>query len=135
MLNSVTQYLERIIISGKSKASYDDAEVSEAVASIFKQMVLADGVVKKEEISTAVEHLVSDFSYLDASDQDQSIIDHFGEAKGESLFAIAAVINNSLSKKQRKQLKVQLMATALSDNEFHPYEQDFMELVEKLIKN
>lgn len=135
MLKSVTQYLERIIVSGKSKTTYDDAEVAEAVASIFKQMVLADGIVKKEEIGAAVGHLISDFSYLTTAQKDQSIIDYFGEAKGESLFSIAAIINNSLSKKQRKQLKVQLMATALSDNEFHAYEQDFMDLVDKLIKS
>ncbi len=134
MLSSVAQYLERIVVSGKSQANYDDAEVAEAVASIFKQMVLADGVIKKEEITAAVGHLVSEFGYLDTSTSDQSITDYFGEAKGESLFAIASVINNSLSTTQRKQLKIQLMATALSDKEFHPYEQDFMELVDKLIK-
>lgn len=135
MLDSITKYLERIVASGKSKASYDNAEVAEAVASIFRQMVMADGIEKSQEIDAALNHLKANFSYLEDEDNEKEIVEHFNDAKAESLFAIASVINNSLTSAQRKQLKIQLMATALSDNEFHPYEQDFMELIEKLIKS
>ncbi|MGB7336571.1 MAG: TerB family tellurite resistance protein [Salaquimonas sp.] len=135
MLKNVTQYIDRIVAAGKSEAKYSDQEIAEAIASIFKQMVIADGIVKKEEISTAIEQLVSHYGYLETGENAPTITEKFGDADNESLFAIATVINTSLSQTQRKQLKMQLVATALSDKEFHPYEQDFMELVDKLIKN
>jgi uncharacterized tellurite resistance protein B-like protein len=134
MLQSVTDYIERVKAAGSSQETYSEEEVSAAVASLFKQMVLSDGVIREEEIHSAINHLVSKYGYLDKSEPDETIREQFNAAKGESLFPIAVIINSSLSKAQRKQLKIQLMATALSDREFHPYEQDFMDLVDKLIK-
>jgi uncharacterized tellurite resistance protein B-like protein len=134
MLKSVTEYIERIKAKGTSIETYSEEEISTAIASLFKQMVLSDGVIRDEEIESAVNHLVSKYGYLDKGETDQSIRDHFQIARNESMFPIAVIINSSLSKAQRGQLKIQLMSTALSDREFHPYEQDFMDLVDRLIK-
>lgn len=135
MIKAISQYLDRIVSAGKDKAGYDNQDVADAIASLFKQMALADGVVKKEEISAAIGHLVSDYGYLDDNSEGSGIVDKFGRAEGESVFALASVINKSLSAGQRKQLKAQLLATALSDDEFHEYEQDLMELLNRLIKS
>jgi uncharacterized tellurite resistance protein B-like protein len=134
MLQSVTDYIERIRAAGSSQETYSDEEVAAAVASLFKQMVLSDGIIRDEEVASAVNHLVSKYGYLEKGEQEETLHDQFNTAKNESLFPIAVIINSSMTKAQREQLKIQLMATAISDREFHPYEQDFMDLIEKLIK-
>lgn len=134
MLQSVTEYIERIRSKGETTSSYSGEEISIAIASLFKQMVLSDGVIRDEEVESAVNHLVSKYGYINTGEPDEKIREYFDSAKNESLFPIAVIINASLTKTQRKQLKIQLMATALSDREFHPYEQDFMDLIDKLIK-
>ena len=116
------------------KPEFSDEEIADAVASIFKQMVMVDGVVRPEEISSATRSLVGGYGYLDANDPEKSITEKFSNAKHETAYSIAAVLNKALTKAQRKQLKHELMATAMSDQEFHPYEQEYMELVDRLIK-
>ena len=129
----MTGYLERLAKSGGSNAAFDDTDLANAIASLFKQMVLADGIIKEEEVATSVRQLVGKYGYLQTGN-DETITERFGSADSESLFSIAAVINKSMTVEQRKQLLVQLVSIAMSDREFHPYEQDFMQLVEKLIK-
>ncbi len=133
LLKNVTNYLERLITSNGQDVRFEDTELADAVASLFKQMVLADGVVKQEELTTSVRQLVSNYGDL-GSPTDKSITERFSEADNESLFAIAAVINKTMSREQRQQLMVQLISIAMSDREFHPYEQDLMGLIKKLIK-
>ena len=48
MLKSVTEYIERIKAKGTSNETYGEEEISTAIASLFKQMVLSDGVIRDE---------------------------------------------------------------------------------------
>ena len=116
------------------KAIYSDEEIAEAIASIFKQMVMADSVMKPEEIATAVRILIERYGYLETDKQSKTISAHFGDARHETVYTIAAVLNKSLTRAQIIDLKLQLIATAMSDREFHPYEQDYMKLVDRLLK-
>lgn len=134
MLEAVTRYINQLSLPSSGKPPFSDDEIAEAIASLFKQMVIADGVVRQEEVAAAMRGLVSNYGYLESDDGGPSITERFSNAKSETVFSIAAVLNRSLTKNQLAELKLQLISVAMSDREFHENEQDFMELIEKLIK-
>ena len=134
MLEAITQYISRLSHPADGKPPFSDDEIAEAIASLFKQMVMADGVVRQEEVAAAMRGLISNYGYLDSDDTTPSITERFSEAKSETVFSIAAVLNRSLTRAQLAQLKQQLIVVAMSDREFHENEHDFMKLIEKLIK-
>ncbi len=133
MLEAVTRYINRLSRPATGKPPFSDDEIAEAIASLFKQMVIADGVVRKEEVAAAMRGLVSNYGYLDTDETTPSITERFSNAKSETVFSIATVLNRSLTRTQLAELKLQLVSVAMSDREFHENEQDFMQLIEKLI--
>ena len=133
MLESVKNLIDKIG-KGKSDAEYSDEEISEAIATLFKQMVMADGVVREAEIASAISHLVAGYSYLDKEGSASNVAQKYSDAKSETMFTVTAVLNRALTSGQRAKLKSQLLKIAKSDNEFHPDERDFMEMINKLLK-
>lgn len=133
MLESVKNLIDKIG-KGKTEAEYSDEEISEAIATLFKQMVMADGVVREAEIASAISHLVGGYSYLDKDDSAGNLAQKYSEAQSETMFTVAAVLNRALTPGQRAKLTSQLLKIAKSDNEFHPHERDYMEMINKLLK-
>lgn len=133
MLDAVTRYIRRLGFPAAGGQSFTDDEIADAIAALFKQVVLADGVVRSEEIATAMRSLMSNYAHLDLGEGKPGITERFSEAKPETVYSIATVLNRSLSRDKRGELKMQLIAVAMADREFHLYEREYLDLVDKLI--
>ena len=131
MFQSVVNYISRLGAAPQSTA-FSDVETAEAVATLLRQMVLADGVIKQEEINSGIRILKQHYPDLMTIETEQHIIDQIENGDSESIFPLIAILKKNLSKKQFNELKIQLVTLAKSDQEFHPMERDFSELVDKL---
>lgn len=133
MLGAVTKYINRLGFPVGDTPPFSDEEIADAIAALFKQVVLSDGVVRSEEIASAMRSLVSNYSHLKLDEGTPSLTERFSDAKPETVYSIATVLNRSLSKEKRAELKLQLTAVAMADKEFHLYEREYLDLVDRLI--
>ncbi len=135
MLEAVTRYINRLGFPSGNEPAFSDSEIADAVASLFKQVVLADGVVRQEEVAAAMRSLLTNYGHLALEASEPSIVERFSDAKTETVYSITTILNRSLNKKELAELKVHLIAVAMADREFHLYEREFMDLLDKLIKS
>jgi uncharacterized tellurite resistance protein B-like protein len=136
MLDSVIGYLKRLGEGDESAAAFDEEEVAAAIAALLKQMALADGELKQVEAAEASRIFSESYGHLEEGGPGKgAMAEEFENARHETVFPLAVIINKSLSSRQRQDLKGQLMKIAMSDSEFHPDEQDLMALLDNLIED
>ena len=100
----------------------------ETIILMLKQIMFADGVVRKTELDTARQYLRDSYSSVEATKADEKL----DEAESQSIFPLATILRRSLTQEQLLGLRDQLKKIALSDGVFHPYEQDFLALFDEL---
>lgn len=134
MLDNLKQYLENLGTSDlEGNGGFSDEDVAESIILLMKQMMFADGRVKKTELDTAIEFLQN--AYKEDGENSDAAENKLREAEAQSIFPLATILRKSLTKDQLQALRVQLEKIALSDGEFHPFEQDFLVLFDELIGN
>ena len=130
----VTNHLGKFGLSGKPKSNFN-AETAQTIAALFRQLALADGVVKQEEIDAGVDALIKYYPDLVTDITGQDIMVQIKHGDGESIFPLIRILKKNLSDEQFDVLKEQLIAVAKSDQEYHPKEREFIEWVDTIYKN
>ena len=131
MLDNLKRYLENLDSNDPQTGGFSDEDIAESIILLMKQMMFADGRVKKTELDTAIRFLRTAY-HEDEADSTRAE-NKLREAEAQSIFPLATILRKSLTADQLKALRVQLEKIALSDGEFHPFEQDFLLLFDELV--
>lgn len=103
--------------------------------AILKQVVLADGVVRAEEIEAATRILKSAHSESRSAspDTDSKLeTERMLEFDKKTLFSIAFALRRSMTRPQLDKLRENLLVVALSDGIFHTCEENLITLFDEL---
>lgn len=131
MLKNMVEYINKL--GGADNLSdYSKAETAEALATLMRQLIISDGVVRDEEVAECIDILKTNYSQYINAETEPHLKNQLMEGGAESIFPLIAILKNKLSRKEYSLLKTQLITIAKSDKEFHHMEEDFIELVEKL---
>jgi uncharacterized tellurite resistance protein B-like protein len=130
----ITNQLGRLGVS-RQASTHSDPETARTIAALFRQLALADGVVKLDEINSGMDALVRYYPDLLTDKTGQHIVAQIEHGDGESIFPLIKILKKNLSDEQFKLLKEQLIAVAKSDQEYHPKERDFIEWVDEIYNN
>lgn len=131
MLKNVIQYINKLSVD-KLDTEYSKTEIAEALTSLMRQMVLADGVVRDEEVDACVKLLREHHSDIISDETEPHLIKQLKEGGAESIFPLITILKSKLSKPQIEEIKQQLISIANSDKEYHEMEKHFVQLVNEL---
>ena len=129
MFDAIVRYLEELAQGDVSQENYKFSEelIADAIIILLKQIILSDGFVKPEELVTTMA-LLRDCYIKGAGEPVKLDPSRLLETKNQSIFPLAVVLRQSMSKAQLTKLKEHLVMIAKSDGEFHPYEEDLIQL-------
>jgi len=132
------RYMEHLEVgAGVQAVPFSDRDAAESIAILLKQMVLADGVEREEELGAALAILRKRYAreleaYSDVPLADSiEIMENSGH---ESIFPLCRILLKTLDAVELAKLRSQLVEIALADGELHPYEKDLLDLFDQLIR-
>lgn len=131
MLNNLVKYINQLGDTDV-EADFSDEEVAEAIASLMRQLIIADGKIKDEEILESMDILRENYSDLVTEDNEASLAFKLKQGGAESIFPLITIVKNKLSPNRLNLLKSQLLMIAKSDNEYHEMEKELISLVNNL---
>jgi len=131
MLKNMVEYINSLG-SDADESDYSKAETAEALATLMRQLIIADGVVRDEEVAECITILKDNYGQYINAETEPHLKSQLMEGGAESIFPLIAILKNKLTASEFTHLKSQLITIAKSDKEFHHMEKDFIELVQKL---
>lgn len=120
--------------AGAEPEAFSADDVAESVAVLLKQMVLADGIEREEELAAAEAILRRNYSGIlgqqtTGIDETLAVLD---TTRNESVFPVCRILLTALEAPEIDRLRKQLMDIAMADGQLHPYEKDLLDLFDQL---
>lgn len=123
--------------AGTEREEFSRADIAESIAVLLKQMVLADGIEREEELAAAEAILRKYYSGVfkdgDAGNMDETI-SMLDTTRSESVFPVCRILLTALDAAELARLRSQLVEIAMADGQLHPYESDLLELFDQLTR-